>query len=67
MQWFTSVLSSSKDGHLAALLGGSSANVSGGETRDDGIVACGFSLMRGKRPHMEDYHHAEVSQGLPLV
>lgn len=30
--------------------------------REDGRVSFGFSLMRGKRPNMEDFHHAQVSR-----
>jgi len=28
--------------------------------RPDGKVAFGFSLFRGKRSNMEDFHHAQV-------
>ena len=30
--------------------------------RPDGKVAYGFSLFRGKRSNMEDFHHAQVSR-----
>lgn len=32
---------------------------SGGDTRPDGKVSYGFSLLRGKRSNMEDFHHAQ--------
>lgn len=32
---------------------------SGGDTRADGRVSYGFSLLRGKRSNMEDFHHAQ--------
>lgn len=37
---------------------GTAAEASGGEIREDGKVSFGFSLMRGKRANMEDFHHA---------
>ncbi len=27
---------------------------------EDAIVTFGYSLLKGKRPNMEDFHHAEV-------
>lgn len=30
--------------------------------RPDGKVAYGFSLFRGKRSNMEDFHHAQVQR-----
>ncbi|WIA09237.1 hypothetical protein OEZ85_008645 [Tetradesmus obliquus] len=46
-----------RDGHAAH----SNQHVaeSGGETRPDGKVSYGYSLMRGKRSNMEDFHHAQ--------
>lgn len=35
------------------------APLTGGETRPDGKVSYGFSLLRGKRSNMEDFHHAQ--------
>jgi len=56
-------------GFLSGLLGSSrsadgfntsaSSSASGGEAREDGKVAFGFSLMRGKRGTMEDVHFAQ--------
>jgi hypothetical protein len=64
MEFIRNVLSPSglRSGRLTELgLGhGGAASLSGGETREDGHVSFGFSLMRGKRPNMEDFHHAEV-------
>eukprot|EP00775_Hariotina_reticulata_P010325 gene10325-10482_t len=31
----------------------------GGDTRPDGKVSYGYSLLRGKRSNMEDFHHAQ--------
>ena len=63
MEFIRSVLSPGlRPGRLAELgLGAGSTSLSGGETREDGQVSFGFSLMRGKRPNMEDFHHAEVT------
>lgn len=58
MQWISSVLSPSKEGSFAAFGLGTSTTLSGGERGD--AVSYGFSLMRGKRAGMEDYHSAEV-------
>ncbi|KIZ03972.1 hypothetical protein MNEG_3991 [Monoraphidium neglectum] len=40
----------------------SDAIVSGGDTRADGKVSCGFALLRGKRPQQEDYAFTQWSQ-----
>ncbi len=42
---------------------GTRGAITGGETREDGLVSFGYSLLKGKRPNMEDYHHAEVGEG----
>ena len=63
MEWIKNALSPTgglRSGRLAELGLGGAASMSGGETREDGRVSFGFSLMRGKRPNMEDFHHAEV-------
>lgn len=60
MQWITNVLSPSSEGPVVALGLGTSTSMSGGDTR--GGKSYGFSLMRGKRPGMEDFHHAEFKQ-----
>lgn len=35
--------------------------IAGSHCRPDGKVAYGYSLFRGKRSNMEDFHHAQVS------
>mmetsp|Transcript_26289 Transcript_26289/g.78076 ORF Transcript_26289/g.78076 Transcript_26289/m.78076 type:complete len:292 (-) Transcript_26289:191-1066(-) len=59
MQWISSVLSPDRTGPLAALGLGNATSMSGAGASPDGRSSFGFALMRGKRPGMEDFHHAE--------
>ncbi|GAX74792.1 hypothetical protein CEUSTIGMA_g2239.t1 [Chlamydomonas eustigma] len=61
MQWISSAWSPKNIISNALGLKGSS-DMSGGETREDGLVSFGYSLMKGKRPNMEDFYHAEFKK-----
>eukprot|EP00798_Chlamydomonas_sp_ICE-L_P014538 gene14538-20578_t len=41
---------------------GNATSLSGGEQREDGKWSYGFSLLRGKRPYMEDFHSAQFKK-----
>ncbi|GLC37793.1 putative protein phosphatase 2C 59 [Pleodorina starrii] len=58
MDFVSSVLSPSMDATATALALGNATSLSGGSARDDGRGSYGFSLLRGKRPAMEDFHVA---------
>mmetsp|Transcript_41375 Transcript_41375/g.74404 ORF Transcript_41375/g.74404 Transcript_41375/m.74404 type:complete len:302 (-) Transcript_41375:953-1858(-) len=64
---FLSSMLSGKDSGSGGVVGGgtsgggalnSSGRHSGGDSRDDGRVRFGYSLLQGKRGNMEDYHAA---------
>mmetsp|Transcript_14692 Transcript_14692/g.36607 ORF Transcript_14692/g.36607 Transcript_14692/m.36607 type:complete len:289 (-) Transcript_14692:520-1386(-) len=57
MNFITSVLNPARD-QTAPFGLGSAASLSGGDVRPDGRASYGFSLLRGKRPNMEDFHSA---------
>lgn len=62
MNWLASMLSPSRSSNDSgpSPLAGNAAAISGGDMREDGRVSFGFSLMRGRRPNMEDFYTAEV-------
>ncbi|PNW75498.1 hypothetical protein CHLRE_12g529150v5 [Chlamydomonas reinhardtii] len=47
---------------MTAFALGAATSLSGGEVREDGKVAYGFSLLRGKRGSMEDFHCAQYKK-----
>lgn len=57
MNYITSVLNPSRD-QVAVLGLGNAASISGGDVRPDGRASFGFSLSRGRRANMEDFHAA---------
>lgn len=60
MNFISSMLSSSRDG--TAFGAANSGSLSGGENREDGKVSYGYSLLRGKRSNMEDFHHSQFKR-----
>ncbi|PNH12797.1 putative protein phosphatase 2C 59 [Tetrabaena socialis] len=59
MEYVSTILSPQKEEGAVGPFGlGNAASLSGGETRVDGKASYGFSLLRGKRNAMEDFHHS---------
>ncbi|GIL71018.1 hypothetical protein Vretimale_4095 [Volvox reticuliferus] len=61
MDFISTVLSPLRDAASAFALGSSTA-LSGGCVREDGKGSYGFSLLRGKRMSMEDFHTAQYKK-----
>jgi len=62
MNFISSVLNPAQRTSLGHSGLGSSGSLSGTETREDGKVVVGYHLLRGKRPNMEDFHHAQFKK-----
>jgi protein phosphatase 1L len=60
MQFFQAMLNPNKESSSSAT--NNAGNQAGGESRQDGKVIFGYSLMRGKRASMEDFYHAQFKR-----